>query len=318
MALRIMIDKEFKSLIQPLRVEEYKNLEESLINEGCRDPIILWNDVIVDGHNRYEICTRLNIPFNTRHKGFSSRAEAISWICLNQLSRRNITEEAFRYLIGKRYDAEKQMAQYRNAVGKNQYSAQSEGAASSHIDDSSVTPNERRTSAQLGRLYNLNRSTVESYGKLSRSLDELERKAPGILPVILSGTCKISKENINTLAKMPTQDVHAIAEHLQSKVASKKPLSRKASDRAIQEISASERKEAPPALVTGVKNMPTYDPDAIINEVLLTVPSWKKELDKLIEKGDLIGSSFDARRKLFKVLCDLQSSISKLQIKLKR
>ena len=64
--------------------------------------------------------------------------------------------------------------------------------------------------------------------------------------------------------------------------------------------------------------MPTYDPDAIINEVLLTVPSWKKELDKLIEKGDLIGSSFDARRKLFKVLCDLQSSISKLQIKLKR
>ena len=178
MALRIMIDKEFKSLIQPLRVEEYKNLEESLINEGCRDPIILWNDVIVDGHNRYEICTRLNIPFNTIHKGFSSRAEAISWICLNQLSRRNITEEAFRYLIGKRYDAEKQMAQYRNAVGKNQYSAQSEGAASSHIDDSSVTPNERRTSAQLGRLYNLNRSTVESYGKLSRSLDELERKAP--------------------------------------------------------------------------------------------------------------------------------------------
>ena len=93
MALRIMIDKEFKSLIQPLRVEEYKNLEESLINEGCRDPIILWNDVIVDGHNRYEICTRLNIPFNTIHKGFSSRAEAISWICLNQLSRRNITEE---------------------------------------------------------------------------------------------------------------------------------------------------------------------------------------------------------------------------------
>ena len=97
MTLRIMIDKEFKSLIQPLRVEEYKNLEESLITEGCRDPIILWNDVIVDGHNRYEICTRLNIPVQTMHKGFSSRAEAISWICLNQLSRRNITEEAFRY-----------------------------------------------------------------------------------------------------------------------------------------------------------------------------------------------------------------------------
>ena len=98
-----------------------------------------------------------------------------------------------------------------------------------------------------------------------------------------------TKENINALARMPTQDVHAITEHLQSKVTSKKPLSRKASDRAIQEICASERKEETPALVTGVKNMPAYDPDAIINEVLLTVPSWKKELDKLIEKGDLTG-----------------------------
>ena len=55
---------------------------------------------------------------------------------------------------------------------------------------------------------------------------------------------------------MPTQDVHAITAHLQSKAASKKPLSRKASDRATREICASESKEDPPALVTGVKNTP--------------------------------------------------------------
>ena len=317
MTPRIMIDREFKSLIPPLLDEEYKNLEESLITEGCREPIVLWNDVIVDGHNRYEICTRLNIPYNTIHKGFSSRAEAISWICLNQLARRNISEEAFRYLVGKRYDAEKQMAQQKNAGGVNQYSTQNEKTVSG-MAASPTTQYQRRTSAQLGRLYNLNRSTVESYGKLSRSLDELERKAPGFLPVILSGACKLSKENINSMARMPEQDVHAITEHLHAKVSSKKFLSRKASDLAIREISTVHREEAPPPLVTGVKNMPTYDPDAIINEVLLTVPSWKRELDKLIEKSDLIKSSLDARRKLFHVLCDLQSSISRLQIKVKR
>ena len=80
MAIRIIIDKEFKNLIPPLRNEEYTNLEESLLSEGCREPITLWNDTIVDGHNRYEICTRLNIPFRIVHKGFSSRAEAVSWI----------------------------------------------------------------------------------------------------------------------------------------------------------------------------------------------------------------------------------------------
>ena len=78
MAIRIIIDKEFKNLIPPLRNEEYTNLEESLLSEGCREPITLWNDTIVDGHNRYEICTRLNIPFRIVHKGFSSRPEAVS------------------------------------------------------------------------------------------------------------------------------------------------------------------------------------------------------------------------------------------------
>ena len=110
---RIIIDKEFKSLIPPLTQEEYSNLEESLLAEGCRDPIILWNDIIVDGHNRYEICSKLDIPFRIVYKGFSSRYEAISWICLNQLARRNISEEAFRYLIGKRYDAENKLLKER-------------------------------------------------------------------------------------------------------------------------------------------------------------------------------------------------------------
>ena len=317
MTPRIMIDKEFKSLIPPLLTEEYKNLEESLIAEGCRDPIILWNDVIVDGHNRYEICTRLNIPYKTIHKGFSSRAEAISWICLNQLARRNISEEAFRYLVGKRYDAEKQIAHHKNKSGVNQYTIQNEESSIS-MKNSSGTQYQRRTSAQLGKVYNLNRSTVESYGKLSRSLDEMERKAPGFLPVILSGACKLSKGNIDAIARMPARDVHAISEHLQARIANKKSLSRKASNQAIQEVTKIERKEEQPALVTGVKNMPTYDPDAIINEVLLTVPSWKRELDKLIDKSDLIQSSLDARKKLFHVLCELQSSISRLQIKVKR
>ena len=57
--------EELESLIPPLAQEELMLLEESIINEGCRDPLVTWNDTLIDGHNRYSICQLHNIPFNT-------------------------------------------------------------------------------------------------------------------------------------------------------------------------------------------------------------------------------------------------------------
>ncbi len=57
------IDPEFKTLIRPLRKDEYLQLEVNLAVDGCREPIITWNNIIIDGHNRYEICNRLHIPY---------------------------------------------------------------------------------------------------------------------------------------------------------------------------------------------------------------------------------------------------------------
>ena len=122
MTQALIIDQEFRDLIPPPSAQELENLEESLLREGCREPIIIWDQTIIDGHHRYEICSRLGIPFETRIMCFPSREDVISWICLNQLSRRNLSEEAYRYLIGKRYDAEKVMNQRKNASGSNQYS----------------------------------------------------------------------------------------------------------------------------------------------------------------------------------------------------
>ena len=65
----LKIDPEFKDLIRPLRRKEYLQLEENILDEGCRDPIIIWNDYIIDGHNRYSICTILN-SFQYRIKRF--------------------------------------------------------------------------------------------------------------------------------------------------------------------------------------------------------------------------------------------------------
>jgi len=86
------INEELRKLIPPLTKEEFFILEKSIKNEGCRDPIVIWNDVIVDGHNRFEICTKHNIPYKTIQKNFDSIEEVKIWMIDNQSGRRNLTD----------------------------------------------------------------------------------------------------------------------------------------------------------------------------------------------------------------------------------
>ena len=87
----LRIDNEFKNLIPPLSAEEYGLLEKSVIEEGCRDSLVVWNGVLVDGHNRYEICRKHGIKFEVTEKEFESRDHAKEWIIKNQFGRRNLS-----------------------------------------------------------------------------------------------------------------------------------------------------------------------------------------------------------------------------------
>ena len=86
----VTIDQEFKNIIPPQTPEEHAGLEAMIIADGCREPLIVWGGVLVDGHNRYEICTRLNLPYKTEEKYFPSHEHVVEWIINNQFSRRNL------------------------------------------------------------------------------------------------------------------------------------------------------------------------------------------------------------------------------------
>jgi hypothetical protein len=87
----LKIDPEFQSLIFPLADSEKELLEKSLIEEGCRDALIIWRGILLDGHHRFEICQRYEIEFETREIELEDRATAKIWILNNQLARRNLT-----------------------------------------------------------------------------------------------------------------------------------------------------------------------------------------------------------------------------------
>lgn len=92
--MSLKIDSEFKNLIPPLTKEEYQGLEQKIITEGfdvSQGKLITWNGILVDGHNRYEICTRNKIQFETQEKQFDNRESVKEWIILNQFGRRNLS-----------------------------------------------------------------------------------------------------------------------------------------------------------------------------------------------------------------------------------
>lgn len=89
----VVVNEELKAYIDPLTAEEYEALERSLLAEGCRDALVLWGDVLVDGHNRYEICRKHGLPFQTvQNTRFQSMEDVYLWMIDQHLGRRSVSD----------------------------------------------------------------------------------------------------------------------------------------------------------------------------------------------------------------------------------
>ena len=89
----IVVNEALKAYIDPLTPEEYEALERSIVAEGCRDALVLWGDVLVDGHNRYGICQKHGRPFSTMQATqFRSMDDVHLWMIDQHLGRRSISD----------------------------------------------------------------------------------------------------------------------------------------------------------------------------------------------------------------------------------
>ena len=173
--MEIKIDPEFRRLIPPISEDEAMGLERSLLNEGCRDPLVLWDDTLLDGHNRLEICQKNEIKFKTICKTFDDREQAKLWIISNQLSRRNLTPQQISDLRGKRYLIEK----------KEDHRPKEKGGQSDHLSE--------KTATKLAKEYGVSERTIRRDAKFAEAVDKLptEEKAR-----VLSGKSPRAKSEI--------------------------------------------------------------------------------------------------------------------------
>ena len=91
--MHITVSEELKAYIDPLTPDEHEALERSLLTEGCRDALVLWGDLLIDGHNRYGICQKHGIPFQTvQHPHFKSMDDVHLWMIDQHLGRRSVSD----------------------------------------------------------------------------------------------------------------------------------------------------------------------------------------------------------------------------------
>ena len=227
MSLHLAIDPEFASKIPPLREEELKQLEENILADGVViNPLIIWDGVIVDGHNRYRILQKHpEIQFTTYEKAFSDRYEAIAWICKNQLGRRNLTPEQRKYLIGKQYEAEKQ----------------SNGGARKSSMKKLVGQNDqlierKHTRRRIADENNVNESFVRRAESFANGVDAAEAVEPGIKQSILSGTLKVTNQDVSAIAKAPPEERLALVQQLRQAKEIEKPKPKRSAAETLQAI----------------------------------------------------------------------------------
>ena len=268
----LIIDEEYARLVAPLSSPEYTELEQEIVYNGCQTHIVIWNRVIIKGFSEYEICHRWEIPFQVEETFFNSRDEAIIAIATETLKHKNITDEQYRYCIGKIYDA------YKSSL-EDIYPYQKQ-----YTPDEQRRPrygkNRQTISQILGTKLNLSNGTVSKYGVFSRAVDAIFSKAPAIGEEILSGKFHISHDNIVELSKLSKEEIVVIHKHvtvnnnerLLYPTIQRNRLSDK--KRAKQEVQKKRNKEPV------IKQMPVYDPDAEISSLTLTIPMWISSMNR--------------------------------------
>lgn len=219
----LKIDPEFQGKIPPLTFEELEQLEKNIVNDGkVINPIIVWNGVIVDGHNRYTILKKHpDIPYTVHEKAFASRYEAIIWICKNQLGRRNLTPEQKKYLVGKQYEAEKRSHGANDGFRGNQHELVSAGKR--HL------PTGTQTCKRIAKDNGVGKTYVKDAELYAKGVDAAEEAVPGTRQKVLSGEVKPTAAEIASVARAPPEERPALVEKICTPKKPKKSTSKSTS-----------------------------------------------------------------------------------------
>lgn len=205
------IDPEFRDKIPPLTADEFAKLEENILADGeVREPLVLWNNTIIDGHHRWAIIQKHpEIPYKTKQMTFADKWEAIYWICRNQMGRRNISDVQRTVLI-----AEAQRAQRMTQGGfRVQPRDAQNGKFTANEENLHLRADDKETTREkIARQFGVGESIVQNSEYFLQGLEAGEQVVPGFREAVTSGAAKAPKAAIIELRDMDEDKKQALAQ----------------------------------------------------------------------------------------------------------
>lgn len=276
----IRIDEGLRAYIDPLTEDEHAALERSLLAEGCRDALVLWGDLLIDGHNRYALCMKHGIPFRTtQNTHFKSMDDVHLWMIENHLGRRSVSD----FQRGVLALRKKEILQARTAAEQ----APAEGAPQDGPPDDGSPPWDEDTPAQEGAAPRMPANTnwkpaVPSRQALARAarissntLGQIEKiqksAAPELVRAVKEGAISINAAA--AVASLPAERQAAAV------AGGRKELQQAA--REVRQAKAPAPREAPPEVpIDSIEDMPAEI--ARLRQLLAKLTDERDQLKKKV------------------------------------
>lgn len=286
MKWELRIDPVFQKLTIPATSETIKKIRRSLKSDGCREPIRVWNGIIVDGHKRYEICTAEGIDFQVEKLELKYREEAIFLICSERIKHVENGSAIYKYLIGKEYHSLKWIKRQR-ARGN-------------------LAPvKDNRLSSRLSEEHGLHYTTIEQYGAYAAAYDQIYEKAPDFFREIMDGTIRVPYHIIREAAEWDEEKLRSALSEYERKTEN---MMKDSFVRAEKTERKRIRQAATP-LSVGIKEMPAFDPDMELKGLSLTIPAWENAIARVRLKTAMELASVQAKEQLAYSLLQLEEQI---------
>lgn len=199
----IKVDREFESFIPPLTDDEFNQLRDNILKDKeVRDPLIVWNNIIVDGHNRWRIIKdNPDLKWNVKEMDFPDRESALNWMIKNQLGRRNLTKEQQSYLRGKQYNTER----------KTQGGDRRTGDFSKSQNETLKTED---TATRIAKEHGVTRATIMRDSQYADGIDDIRSINEEAADKILKGKSKVTKNDVSEFPDKTTDDKKEMVERI--------------------------------------------------------------------------------------------------------
>ena len=146
----------------------------------------------------------------------------------------------------------------------------------------------------LGRIFGYKSTSLKRVVAYSEAIDHLHSLLPDVAISILNGEMRISKDDTIALSRLKLYEINDV-------------MARCSNENTLAKLIRSKKARA------SIKDTPIYDPNAQINTLAYTVPSWTEMIERAFDTSDFNNLSPVAKSRLSAELEKLLASIEALR-----